>query len=78
VYLSVIYSSDEAREEFETAYNATGKRFDVGKSCVRFKKLDDLPLDLIGDAIASMEVEQLIALVESVHSGRKSGQGKNS
>jgi len=78
VYLSGIYSSDEAREEFETAYKATGKRFDVGKSCVRFKKLDDLPLDLIGDAIASMEVEQLIALVESVHSGRKSGQGKNS
>lgn len=78
VYLSGIYSSDEAREEFETAYKATGKRFDVGKSCVRFKKLDDLPLDLIGDAIASMEVEQLIALVESVHSGRKSGQGKKS
>ena len=78
VYLSGIYSSDEAREEFETAYKATGKRFDVGKSCVRFKKLDDLPLDLIGDTIASMEVEQLIALVESVHSGRKSGQGKNS
>ena len=78
VYLSGIYSSDEAREEFETAYKATGKRFDVGKSCVRFKKLDDLPLDLIGDAIASMEVEQLIALVESVHSGRKSGKGKKS
>jgi hypothetical protein len=76
VYLLGIYSSDEAREEFETAYKATGKRFDVGKSCVRFKKLDDLPLDLIGDTIASMEVEQMIALVESVHSGRKSGQGK--
>ena len=78
VYLSGVYSSDEAREKFETAYKATGKRFDVGKSCVRFKKLDDLPLDLIGDTIASMEVEQLIALVESVHSGRKSGQRKNS
>jgi hypothetical protein len=78
VYLSGIYSSDEAREKFETAYKATGKRFDVGKSCVRFKKLDDLPLDLIGDTIASMEVEQLITLVESVHSGRKSGQGKKS
>ena len=78
VYLSGIYSSEKAREQFEAAYKATGKRFDVGKSCVRFKQLDDLPLDLIGDTIASMEVEQMIDLVEAVHSKHKSGQGKNS
>ncbi len=78
VYLSGIYSSDTAREEFEAAYKATGKRYDVGKSCIRFKKLDDLPLELIGETVASMEVEQLIALAEAVHSGRKGGQGKRS
>jgi len=78
VYLSGIYSSEEAREEFEAAYKATGKRFDVGKSCVRFKRLDDLPLDLIGETIASMEVEQMIELVEAVHSKHKSGQGRKS
>ncbi len=78
VYLSGIYSSEKAREQFEAAYKATGKRFDVGKSCVRFKRLDDLPLDLIGDTIASMEVEQMIELVEAVHSKHKSGQGKKS
>jgi len=78
VYLSGIYSSDAEREEFEAAYKATGKRYDVGKSCVRFKKLDDLPLELIGETIASMEVEQLIALAKAVHSGRKGGQGKRS
>ena len=52
VYLSGIYSSEKAREQFEAAYKATGKRFDVGKSCVRFKRLDDLPLDLFGETIA--------------------------
>ena len=78
VYLSGIYSSDAAREKFEAAYKATGKRYDVGKSCVRFKKLDDLPLELIGETVASMEVEQLIVLAEAVHSGRKGGQGKRS
>ncbi len=78
VYLSGIYSSDPAREKFEAAYKATGKRYDVGKSCVRFKKLDDLPLELIGETVASMEVEQLIALTEAVHAGRKGGQGKRS
>ncbi len=78
VYLFGIYSSDEARQQFEAAYKATGKRYEVGKSCVRFKKLDDLPLDLIGDTIASMEVEEFIALTEAAHSGRKSGKGKRS
>ena len=33
--------SQEASKDFEKRYKATGKRFDVGKSCVRFKKLDD-------------------------------------
>ena len=68
VYLSGIYTSDVARKRFETAYKATGKRFDVGKSCVRFKKLDDLPLDLIGKTIASMKVKDLIAATERAHS----------
>ncbi len=68
VYLSGIYTSDVARKRFETAYKATGKRFDVGKSCVRFKKLEDLPLDLIGQTIASMKVKDLIAATEKAHS----------
>ena len=61
VYLTGIYMSDDSREEFEAAYKATGKRFDVGKSCVRFKKLEDLPLELIGDCIASADVETFVA-----------------
>ena len=48
VYLSGIYMDEDAREKFERDYRATGKRFDVGKSCVRFRKLDDLPLPVIG------------------------------
>jgi len=72
VYLTGIYISDEAREEFEEAYRATGKRFDVGKSCVRFRKLDDLPLDLIGETIAAVPVERLVARVEEAGSVRKS------
>jgi uncharacterized protein YdhG (YjbR/CyaY superfamily) len=72
VYLMGIYVSDETRDEFEEAYRATGKRFDVGKSCVRFRKLDDLPLDLIGQTIAAVPVERLIARFEEAGSARKS------
>ncbi len=61
VYLMGIYASEEARERFEKAYRATGKPLDVGKSCVRFKRLDDLPLDLIGECVASETVDTFVA-----------------
>jgi hypothetical protein len=72
VYLTGIYMSDAARDAFEKAYRATGKRFDVGRSCVRFRKLEDLPLELIGETIASIPVVRLIARGEEAGSVRKS------
>ncbi len=72
LYLTGIYTSEQLRAEFEAAYKATGKKFDVGKSCVRFKRLDDLPLELIGETIASLGVDDFVELVKKVHSTRKS------
>jgi hypothetical protein len=72
VYLSTIYSDDEKREKFETAYKATGKRFDVGKSCVRFRKIEDLPLDVIADAVSSTSIQDFIKAVEGADRSRKS------
>ena len=70
LYLTGIYMSDDSREGFEEAYRATGKRYDVGKSCVRFRALDDLPLELIGQTIAATPVSEFIAKVEAVRAGR--------
>lgn len=69
VYLIGIYDDDAERRAFETAYRTTGKRYDVGKSCVRFRKLDDLPLDVIGDAIAAVSVEEMIERAERARTG---------
>ena len=76
VYLSGIYGSETLRASFEDAYRATGKRFDVGKSCVRFRRLDDLPLDVIGDAIAACSMEQFIAMHDAAASLRKSKRNR--
>ncbi len=65
VYLTAVYASDEAREAFLDDYRATGKKLDVGKSCVRFKRLDDLPLALIGKTIAATAVEEFVARYEA-------------
>ncbi len=43
----------------------TGKKLDMGKSCIRFKRLEELNLDIIGEAIRRVPVKDLIAYAES-------------
>ncbi len=71
VYLTSVYALPGKAEEFEAAYRATGKRYDMGKSCVRFRKLDDLPLELIGESIRSVDVDTFITDVEDARKTRK-------
>jgi hypothetical protein len=65
LYLMCVYGSDEYRRWFESEWKKTGKKLDMGKSCIRFKRLEDLPLDLVGEAIARVPVEELVAQYES-------------
>lgn len=62
VYLNNIYSEPATTKWFMDRYKATGKRMDIGKSCVRFKKLEDLPLELIGEAVAMNSKERLLEM----------------
>jgi len=71
VYLTAIYMSDDRRASFEERYRASGKHLDVGKSCVRFRKLENLPLDLIGEVISSVSVDEFVAAVKAAGSVRK-------
>ena len=74
VYLIGIYMDEKVREEFEAEYRATGKKYDVGKSCVRFKKLEDLPLELIGKSIGLFGVTEFVEREKKV---RSAGKGKD-
>ena len=65
LYLNHVYQDPEAEAWFTTAYRASGKRLDMGKSCVRFRRLDDLPLELTGEVIARTPVEQFLALYQA-------------
>jgi hypothetical protein len=60
IYLMTVYGDPRIRKEFETAYRKTGKKLDMGGSCVHFKKLDDLPLDVVGDTIARVSVDEYV------------------
>lgn len=71
LYLTNIYTDQNNRQAFELAYQAAGKRLDAGKSCVRFKKLADLPLPLIAQTIAAVSMEDLIKLAQSGRKNKK-------
>ena len=65
LYLMNVYGDAETERWFLDGYRASGKRLDMGKSCVRFRSLDDLPLDLVGEAVARTSVDEYIALYET-------------
>ena len=65
LYLMNVYGDEETLRWFTEGFAAAGKRLDMGKACVRFKKLDDLPLDFIGDVIARTPVSDYIAAYEA-------------
>src|SRR6478752_5341326 len=54
VYLMCVYGDASLRTWFEKAYKQSGKKLDMGQSCVRFKALDALPLELIGEAVGKV------------------------
>jgi hypothetical protein len=74
LYLMNVYGDAATEEWFHSRYTASGKRLDMGKSCVRFKKSDDLPLDLIGEVIARTPVEEFIKRYEVARAATKSGR----
>jgi uncharacterized protein YdhG (YjbR/CyaY superfamily) len=65
VYLTGVYSDVARSTAFKEAYRESGKKLDMGKSCVRFEHIDDLPLDVIGRTIGDLPVEDFIGLVRS-------------
>lgn len=66
LYMGCVYASDDEAKRFHEQWAATGKKLDMGKSCIRFKKVEDLALDVIGETIRRMTVKKFIHLYESV------------
>lgn len=64
LYLMNVYGDKETELWFRERYQASGKKLDMGKSCIRFRKIEDLPLELIGKAVARTSVEKFIEQYE--------------
>ena len=66
LYLGCVYGNPKTEKWFHTAWAKTGKKLDMGKSCVRFKRLDDLALAVVGESIRRVSAREFIKFYESV------------
>ncbi len=77
VYLMSIYGSANERAWFEAAWKKSGKKLDAGKSCIRFKSLEDVPLEVIGEAVGRVSVKRYVdAYVKALAERGEGEKGK--
>ncbi len=74
VYLLGVYMDPAEQKAFESGWKKSGKKLDMGKSCLRFKSVDDLALDVLAKAVAAISPERYIELYEKARG--ISGGGK--
>jgi hypothetical protein len=70
LYLSNVYGNPELERWFKAEWKRSGKKLDMGKSCLRFTSLDDLALDVVTESIARSPVKDFIARYEATR-GKK-------
>ena len=78
VHLMSIYADADSQQWFVESYKATGKKLNMGKACVRFKKLDDLPLEVIGEAVSRTPMDDWIRFYEAARSAKRPAGQKRS
>ncbi len=76
LYLMTAYGDSKLNTWFRKAYADAGKKLDMGKSCVRFKTIDDLPLDVIGELIGKVEVDKYVEIAKAARAGTKTAKAK--
>lgn len=62
--LMTLYADPVEEKRFRAAWVKTGRRLDMGKSCVRFRRIEDVPLDVVADAFRRVKASDYIALYE--------------
>ena len=65
LYLHGVYSSEPIADRLRSAYDEAGMKLDMGKSCVRFKRPEQLLTSAIAEAIKATTVEEFIDLYET-------------
>ena len=73
IYLMAVYSEPQHEQWLRAAWAKTGKKLDMGKSCIRFKRIEDIPLAVIGEAIRRVPAKAYIARYEALQGSTSKG-----
>jgi hypothetical protein len=68
LYLMTAYGDPAQEQALKDGFKQAGKKLDMGKSCIRFRAADDLPLDVIGRIVASTSPQRYIEIYEKARS----------
>jgi hypothetical protein len=71
LYLTSAASRKALMRKLETAYRAAGRKLDMGKGCLRFRALEELPLDIVAELVASTSVDERIAASEQARAAKR-------
>ena len=71
LYLNSVYGDPAAEALFRQGWAATGKPLDMGRSCVRFRKLENLPLDLVAETLARADLDGFVDRAKAAHASRR-------
>jgi uncharacterized protein YdhG (YjbR/CyaY superfamily) len=74
LYLMGAYGDPKQSAWMASEFKKRGMKFDMGKSCLRFKSLDDIPLDVVGEVIASKPMDAYVASYKATR--KKTAKGK--
>ena len=60
LYLNNVYGDPDTERWFRERWAETGKPLNMGKSCLRFRRVEDIPLDVIGEVIARSDLDSYV------------------
>ena len=73
LYIMGLYCFADLNKRIVDAWKQRGARLNMGKSCIRFSGLEQLELDLVGDAIAAIPMERFIENQNAIRGKKKQG-----
>jgi len=65
LHLMPVYGDRSLASRLKKGFKEAGKKLDMGKACIRFKKADDLALDVIGDIVAAVPTDRWMEIARS-------------
>lgn len=64
LYLMCLYADPEVEADFRRRWEAGGRRLDMGRSCLRYRRAADLDMDLVAEAVARFDADEFLGVYE--------------